>query len=317
MHSGRTAGRALSTAGSALAILLAGMSCGLPLRAGEPAAAPANRGSLFAQSTVPAVRLDDPIDLEGNGQLTNGVLELRGPIDQAMRQRFEEAVATGNVTTIRITSLGGDIPQALQMAATIRARDINVVVRELCLGACAQYLFVAAHKRKLEPRSLVAFMNTLKSYGVILGMATQTLEVQNTIESAMDRLAAVEEDLYRQRGVAASLLVDPQLALQPSCVILRRNGTSMSWTMSSTYLMWVPSRQYLKAAGVEFEGDWPKSHFTLGGLVFHYMHGGDSRFVRFGDDDHLRSKKQKPYSLEEIRKCVLDELPPDSGTPPG
>jgi hypothetical protein len=92
-------------------------------------------------------------------------------------------------------------------------------------------------------------------------------------------------------------------------VVLKRQGNCMSWTISANYILWVPGRQYLKAAGVEFEGDWPKSHFTLGGLSGRHLKNGTSRWIRYDDDDHLRSKKQKPYRLEDFRQCVLDEVP--------
>ncbi len=140
--------------------------------------------------------------------------------------------------------------------------------------------------------------------------------MQNTLESLTGRYAGLEEELYRRRGVAASLLLDPQVALQPTCVILRRNGRAVSWNTSSNYVMWVPSREYLNAAGVEFEGDWPKSKFWLGGLANRYMKTRHVTRVRYGDNDHLRSKKDPPYSLEDVRKCVLDEEPA-SAPPPG
>jgi hypothetical protein len=79
--------------------------------------------------------------------------------------------------------------------------------------------------------------------------------------------------------------------------------------------MWVPTREYLEAAGVQFEGDWPKSHFAVGGLSFRHLKTGTSRLIRYGDNDHLRSKKQRQYSLEETRKCMLEELSGDAGTP--
>jgi hypothetical protein len=37
--------------------------------------------------------------------------------------------------------------------------------------------------------------------------------------------------------------------------------------------------------------------------------------VRFADDDPLRSKKQQPYTLDQLSKCVLDEDPAAAPAP--
>jgi hypothetical protein len=255
-------------------------------------------------------RLDQPIEPDtGPVLVRDGVLELRGKIDGAMRERFEQAVAAGNLTTVRITSHGGEVFDALRMAQVIQTRGIDVAVRDLCTGACAHYIFVAGRNRKLEKNSLVGFMNTFTSTGRLLDMATDTMEVENPGRVMTSQLASIEAELYKRRGVAAALLLDPNIAMQPKCAILRREGRGVSTNLTAQYLMWVPSRQYLKVAGVEFQGDWPKSHFNVGGLSGSHLKNGNSRWIRYGDDDHLRPKKQKPYRLEDFTQCVLDELP--------
>jgi hypothetical protein len=283
------------------------------LRASEPA--PRQGNYLNAQSILLPDRLDEPVDMKKNFQLDKGVLELRGPIDTAMRERFE-AMLGPEIKTVRITSQGGQIADALRIGAIIQSRDIDVVVRDFCTGACAQYIFIAGHNRKLEDGALVGFMNTIKSSAAVLAMATDTLQVRNTLEGITGQYAYLEEELYRKRGVDASLLMDPSLAMQPRCVILKRESRAVSWNTSSNYMMWVPSRQYLKDAGVEFEGDWPKSAFWLGGVANRHLKVRAAAAVRYADDDPRRGKKDAPYSLESLRKCVLDEEP-DSAAPPG
>jgi hypothetical protein len=291
------------------ALLLVMLADSTAIRAGEPEPGPRRPPTISAQSILGADRLDDPIKTTKNGEFRDGVLELRGPIDAAMRQRFEAAVDSGSLTTVRITSQGGEIIHALRIAAVMQARDIDVIVHDLCTGACAQYIFIAGRKRKLEGESLVGFMNTIKSSSTLLAMATEALQLRNTSSLAAERFVEQEEELYRKRGVSIALLMDPQVALQPRCVVLKRAGAGVAWNTTSNYLVWVPSREYLQAAGVEFEGDWPKSDFRLGGLAFKYLKARNTRFVRYADEDRLRSRKQKPYSLDEVTKCVLEEEP--------
>jgi hypothetical protein len=292
------------------------LSCCMLVWGGEPAPGtppPNAQSGLFASSMLATQRLNKPIALDtGPAVVKGGILELRGVIDAAMRERFEQAVVAGKVTTIRITSQGGGFLDALQMAAVIQARGIDVVVRDFCTGACANYIFVAGRKRRLERRSLVGFMTTLKSNGTMLVKAIETLEMDNPVQQAMGQLSSVEEQLYRQRGVSPALLLDPHIAMQPICAIVRRQGAGLTWNMTTQYIMWVPGRAYLKAAGVEFEGDWPRSQSSLGSLSNYHLKTGNSRWIRYADDDPLRPKKQRPYRLEDLTQCVLDELPNES-----
>lgn len=283
------------------------------LHGSEPA--PRTGNYLNAQSIILPERLDEPVDMKKHFQLDKGVLELRGPIDAAMRERFE-AMLGPEIKTVRITSQGGQIIDALRIGAIIQSREIDVVVRDFCTGACAHYIFIAGHHRKLEDGALVGFMNTIKSSAAVLAMATDTLQVRNTIEGVTGQYAYLEEELYRKRGVDTALLTDPAVAMQPSCVILKREGRAVSWNTSSNYMMWVPSRQYLKDAGVEFEGDWPKSAFWLGGVANRHLRVRAAAAVRYADDDPRHDKKDAPYSLERLRKCVLDEEPTPAA-PPG
>ncbi len=137
------------------------------------------------------------------------------------------------------------------------------------------------------------------------------------MEPLAARFGPDEEDLYANRHVSAALLLDPEVALQPQCLELRRTASVMYSHMSTTYVMWVPTREYLKAAGVEFKGDWPGSQLSTASLANRYLRNRMVKFIRFGSDDPLRPANAKPYTLEELRKCVLDALPKGSGAEPG
>ncbi len=111
--------------------------------------------------------------------------------------------------------------------------------------------------------------------------------------------------------------MDILVALQPRCVIVDRNagGGHMNWNTSGTYIMWVPTRSYLDTAGVQFEGDWPSSRSEMSRLADDFLKRQAVSLIRFGDDDHRRVRKDKPYSLERLKQCVTDVLPKDPATP--
>lgn len=304
----------------AAAAVLAALAGSVAARGGEPTPVPApapapapatGRSYLTLNYTVGDAALRKPVPIASD-EVTDGVLDLRGPVNKAMRELFNNAVARADVTTVRISSQGGDAVEAIQIGTTMQARGIDVVVRGMCLGSCAQYIFIAGRRRQIEPGGLVAFMASIKSEATLIGIATDTLEVRNPLDSTFTRFEAAELELYHQSGVSEALLMDSEIARQPRCVTMRRRGSVMNWNTTSTYRLWVPTREYLQMAGVEFEGEWPATRAYMLDLADHFLRSNTVRIIRFGDEDHLHHWWQKKYSLEKLRECVLDELPQDS-----
>jgi hypothetical protein len=289
-----------------LLILLTAGTCSALALAGE--AEPPGTGGLtlvysFSESTLARVKAKEPRP-EG---VTDGILELQGLVDRTMLALFNEAVSKGNVSRVRISSRGGDAVVGLQIAATMVARNIEVIVHGLCAGTCAQHIFMAGSRRRIEKGALIGFVASIKGSAAQLRIATETLEVANPLAAVMARYAAAEADLYLRRGVSESVLLDMEVGLQPTCIIVRRSGSNISWRTQSNYQMWVPTRQYLQAAGVEFDGDWPSSRKEMSRVADSLFKRRVAQHVRFGDEDHRRGRKQKPYALEHLRECVLDE----------
>jgi hypothetical protein len=105
------------------------------------------------------------------------------------------------------------------------------------------------------------------------------------------------------------MLLDVQAAIQPTCVIFERNPNHVGWNATATYILWVPTREYLKSVGVEFEGDWPTSRRQMLRMAGRNVRDTGLEEIRFGDEDNRRRNGQKKYSLEDLRQCVVDELP--------
>lgn len=260
---------------------------------------------------------------------SGSTLELSGVIDAAMLDRFNEAVAAGNITTVRISSAGGQPKPALEIAEAMLARNLDVVVRGVCVGPCAQYILVAARNRHIEDGALVGFnfsatwLTRINDY-----LGEDAPEDFRSVQGILD-VAAAEARLYERRGVATSLLQDPLLALQPHCVIFHRKpdqsvaGFNVSGMI---YTLWVPTRKQLQTAGVRVGGFWPKSRKQMREVAGRIARSGIDTF-RFGDEDHLRRKRRGRYSLEVFRNCSLEEvgsepaaeaaaLPGDAPAPP-
>ena len=78
-----------------------------------------------------------------------------GRIDAASAQRFVQLLQDPAVTRLVITSRGGLVAPALDMAAAIAARQLDLEVPVACFSSCANYLFPAArHKRLGHPQAV-------------------------------------------------------------------------------------------------------------------------------------------------------------------
>jgi hypothetical protein len=56
-----------------------------------------------------------------------------------------------------IRSIGGYVPKAIAIADLLRAKAITVVVRDLCLSACANHILIASHKTYVLKNTVVAW----------------------------------------------------------------------------------------------------------------------------------------------------------------
>jgi hypothetical protein len=73
----------------------------------------------------------------------------RGRIDQASATTFLQLLQDPRVTRLVITSFGGLVAPALDMAEALHARGLDVEVPESCLSSCANYIFPAGRHKLL------------------------------------------------------------------------------------------------------------------------------------------------------------------------
>lgn len=250
----------------------------------------------------------------------DSILVLTGNIDQAMVDLFNSAVASRDIRTVRISSPGGQSVHAMKIAEGMVAGGMDVEVHTACLGACAQYILVAGRNRRIEEDSVVAFHLSFTGFEAITELLGEDLPegMQAGLQS-IGNLAADESRLYQRREVSRSLLRDTMAALQPRCLIFRRdsagaiNGISLS---QPTYRMWVPTKQQLASAGLDIEGYWPKTRKQLVRAAERIMDPVEqAQTLRFGNDDHLRPKRGSKYSFSDLKDCVLEEEVPGASPP--
>jgi hypothetical protein len=120
----------------------------------------------------------------------------RGRIDDAAATTFLQLLQDPGVRRLVITSPGGLVVPALDMAEALYARGLDVEVPEACLSSCANYVFLAGRQKLLGGPAAVGWH----------GNMTHVLHLQQIGEGrwsgpeiAAARLLAQRESSFFQR----------------------------------------------------------------------------------------------------------------------
>ncbi|MFC4424886.1 hypothetical protein [Deinococcus navajonensis] len=154
---------------------------------------------------------------------------------------------------IREIRLQGDLHSApdeyLQVAALITSQHLNVHVTDLCVGGCANTLFLTANSRSFGPNGVVAFHGGLGSFteaeyaANLAKFGHTTLEQRRYLEHWRG-LVAQEAELLRRAGVDISLLRDARVLGE---LYREQNGLESQPTVTP---LWVPSEREQTCYGV-------------------------------------------------------------------
>jgi len=136
----------------------------------------------------------------------------RGAISAEKNRRFFEAHAGLPIARLLITSGGGEVEAAVELAEWVFAHGIDVEVEDYCLSSCANYVFPAARARRIREGAVVAWHGNythLLQTGLwrddIAPRAERTGEDKATAEAEVkgltDRLAALERAFFEKIGV--------------------------------------------------------------------------------------------------------------------
>ncbi|QCI65830.1 hypothetical protein [Phreatobacter stygius] len=167
-----------------------------------------------------------------------------GEITRASAERAMALLAADrSIATMVITSNGGEVTVSLRLARAIRARGLTLVVQRQCVSSCANFLFTAARRKVVAPRSLVVFHGGIApaAFGGLFGGGGEERE-----------LLAQTEGFFREIGVNGAITYD-QPPLRGS-----RDGAD-EWAASPAALarhgvrgivsMWWPDRASVIAEG--------------------------------------------------------------------
>lgn len=88
--------------------------------------------------------------------LSDHAIQIEGDVDKEFADAVLAALARG-VTSITVTSYGGDQFRGQDMADEIQKRDVKVIVDKYCMSSCANNIFLAAKHKVLKPNAVLGF----------------------------------------------------------------------------------------------------------------------------------------------------------------
>lgn len=139
-----------------------------------------------------------------------------GDIDASSAADFVETLdgsePTGPVTIV-VDSLGGDAEAGITMGEALLSREATVVVDGICASSCANYLFVAADRRVIGPRSMLVFHGGIVELNRddlrrSLGGQVPEAQVETTIDSLEKQ---IQQKIQRQDSFLRAADVDVDL----------------------------------------------------------------------------------------------------------
>jgi hypothetical protein len=122
-----------------------------------------------------------------------------GRIDTRSAGLFLAAIEDPAITRIVITSRGGLVGPALDMAEAIYARRLDIEVPDACLSSCANYVFPAAHHKRLGHARAVGWHGNM-AHVIYLQQTGQGSWSEPDMDEAR-QLARREAAFYRRIGV--------------------------------------------------------------------------------------------------------------------
>jgi hypothetical protein len=153
----------------------------------------------FAAAILAALSIGAPAQTSATVERAADTITFTGRIDAASAARFLALLQEPGTSRIVITSQGGDVAAALDMAQAIHERGLDVEVPKICLSSCANYVFPAGRRKLLGRAWAVGWHGNMAHvlYLAQLGAGNWSAEA---IKSARE-LALREAALYARLGV--------------------------------------------------------------------------------------------------------------------
>jgi len=225
---------------------------------------------------------------------------LNGHISADLAARLHAILNDGKPYTLRVNSSGGEDAPALALAEDIRRNHVPVIVDGLCAGPCANYLFVAAAHRTVQPSALVIFASSATARLAMVPPARR-----NEVTGEYVQTAQAEKQLLAAAHGNEALLLEPQLQMRTECYSLtsRDRAGKAYVNYKAGFIGWVPSRAYLARAGIPVSGFWPDSASQFQTTLQNAFPGGARGNIAYAGVNAPSAAASLLARLKAIREC--------------
>lgn len=148
---------------------------------------------LAAASLAPPLARGATVDASGDAVVFDGRIDARSA------QQFLQLLQDPAIRRLVITSRGGLVDAALDMAEAIAVRELDVEVPTVCLSSCANYIFPAGRRKSLGWPGAVAWHGNM-THIVWLDQTGHGAWTREEMDDAR-RLARREARFYARIGV--------------------------------------------------------------------------------------------------------------------
>lgn len=118
---------------------------------------------LHAQSSVITIEADISTDV--NTIYYSGVINVNNV------KKVLPLIESGKYSTLRINSRGGELMSAMDFGAAVFKNELDVVVTGLCNSSCANYIFPAGRKKRIEVGAFVMWHGDARQRNFLVDQA--------------------------------------------------------------------------------------------------------------------------------------------------
>lgn len=207
--------------------------------------------------TVGACSEEPRLDPNGPIKIVGDTIIVGGKIDADLASSVINALnQNDSLTTMLISSPGGDAQAGMAIGLAVHQARLDVTVRGVCASACAQYVFVAGDKKRVEEGSIIALHSSPSAMEAVLEKSPY-----RTQSYVFSEVATTEALFYQEIEISAQFPLIAASQMTPTCALKIANEAvaaaeqyGVGWAASA----FVPSPAQLGYLGVEnVEGNWP------------------------------------------------------------
>ena len=109
------------------------------------------------------VLIDQKLEIQTNGR----VISLKGPLLKPSTDQVIELVKSDRFDTLRIDSRGGELVASMELGNAIHTHGLSVIVTHACNSSCANYIFPAGRKRKIDDGAFVLWHGDARQWNFV------------------------------------------------------------------------------------------------------------------------------------------------------